>query len=94
VIPFPAEAVIFPFSTASIQPSSEAHPFFYSVGIRNPTLGLSWQKHEDDSSHPSIAKTKNALSYTSTPPYICIEWYSLSIRSTYFYPKIVINITS
>jgi len=40
VIPFPAEAEIFHLSTARIQPGSEAHTFFYPVGIRDPILGL------------------------------------------------------
>jgi hypothetical protein len=65
MIPFPAGAEIFPFSTASIQPSSEAYPFFYPVGIRDPTLVLQWQEHEADSSHSCSAKIKNALSHTS-----------------------------
>ena len=60
VIPFPAGAEIFPFFTVTIQPSSEVHPFSYPVGISDRTLGLKWQEHGVDSSHPSSAKIKNA----------------------------------
>jgi len=55
-----------------VQTGSGDHPASYPVGIRAPSLGLKWLGHEADHSPSSSIKVKNAWSYNSTPPYVCM----------------------
>jgi hypothetical protein len=42
-----------------------------------PSLGIKWLGNEADHSPPSSAKLKNALSYTFTPQYTFMAWFSV-----------------
>jgi hypothetical protein len=60
-VQFPAEQDFY----HNIQSGSEAYP-----GVL--TSGVKWPVCEANHFPPSSAMVKNAWSYTSTPPYICI----------------------
>jgi len=62
-----------------------------------PSLGIKWLGNEADHSPPSSAKLKNALSYTFTPQYTFMAWFSVKkaqgrlYLSLYIYTHTYIN---
>jgi len=57
-----------------IHTSSGAHPAFYPMGTRDPSLDVKQPGQGADSSPPSSARVKTALTYTSAPPYVFMAW--------------------
>jgi hypothetical protein len=82
-----------------IQTSSGSHPSSYPVGTRGSFLGIRQLGHEADHSPLSIAKVKNAWSYTSAPPYaflMCLVKYRGILTLTKLFNAVVIvhNLTT
>jgi hypothetical protein len=73
---------IFLFTTASrtalghTQPSIQGKPGALSLGVKRPG-------REVDHSPPSGAEVKNAWSYTSTPQYVFMAWWSVKYRNNF-----------
>jgi hypothetical protein len=67
----------------AVQTSRAAHLASYPIctGVVSP--GVKRPGREADQSSPSNAEVKNALSYTSTPPYIVIAWYLVKHRDNF-----------
>jgi hypothetical protein len=63
-----------------VQTGSEAHPASYLMGTRGSFPGVKWAQHEADHSPPLVPRSKNAWSYTSTPP-ICLHGMVLSEKA-------------
>jgi hypothetical protein len=57
-----------------VQTGSGAHPASYQMSTGDIFLGVKRPWIEAEQSPPSSAETKYAWSYTSTPPYIFMEW--------------------
>jgi hypothetical protein len=73
---------IFLFTTASrtalgpTQPPIQRVPGALSLGVKRPG-------READHSPPSSAEVKNALRYTSTPPYVFMAWCLVKHRDNF-----------
>jgi len=63
---------IFQFATASRPALRPTHPPIQWVRLLFP--GVKRPEREADHSPPSSTKVKNAWSYTSTHPYVCMTW--------------------
>jgi hypothetical protein len=48
------------------------------------TSGVKRLGRETNDSPPCIAEPKNAWSYTSTHPYVCMAWCSIKLQGLYF----------
>jgi hypothetical protein len=55
-----------------IQIISGAHSVYCLVAARSSFPDTKWPKHEDDDLCLSNVDIKNARSYASTPPYVCM----------------------
>jgi hypothetical protein len=85
-----------------VQNGSGAHPPSYSMGTRGSFVGVKWPGREADHSPHLVPRSKNAWSYTSTPPIrlhgvvLCLEkqrdnFIWLSIILVYMKPKSNVN---
>jgi hypothetical protein len=66
------------------QPTIQWVPGALSLGVKRSGL-------EADHSPLSSAKVKNALNYTSTPPYIFMKWCLINIACIVFILKFRLN---
>jgi hypothetical protein len=57
-----------------VQTGSRAHPASYPMTTVVLSSEVKRQEREAGHSPPSSAEVKNGWSYTSTPPYVFLEW--------------------
>jgi hypothetical protein len=70
---------------SGIQPSS------YPVDARVLSLGVKWFGYEANHSPPFNAEAKNAWSYSSTFPYICMAWCLIKNQAQLYLFLTIIN---
>lgn len=58
----------------NIQISFEVHPASYPTDTGGSSLRIQWLWHKDDHPIPSSSEIKNTYVYSSTPPYVFMEW--------------------
>lgn len=63
----------------NIQTVSGAYTHSYPVGIKVLTLEVKCPGQEANHSSETSAEVKNAWSYISIPPYVCMAWYLIFI---------------
>jgi hypothetical protein len=57
----------------NVQAGSGVHPASYPVGT-----GVHSSRRQPDHSPPSSAEVKNAWSFSSTPPYVCMDIFTFT----------------
>jgi hypothetical protein len=81
---------VFLFTTVSRTALKPTQPPIQWV-LEALSLGLKRQGHETDHSPPSSAEVKNAWSYTSTPQYVFMAWYSVKHRDNFILPLLYLS---
>jgi hypothetical protein len=90
---FPAGAKFFSLRRR-VQTGSEAHPALDLMCTGGSFPEVKWHGRETDHSHPSSAEVKNAMSYTSTPPYVFMAWCMVTHRGNFTLPNYCVIILS